>query len=238
MKSVALIGANGFVGRSIHQELLKTERFQVEAVTRENYSKKRKKEYDYVINAAMPSARFWAKNNPKDDFIETVEKTATILYEWDFNKFIQISTISARTERNTIYGKHKAAAEALCDTEKDLIVRLSAMYSETLQKGVLIDILNGTKVYVDKKSRYPFVSLAFASQWIVDNLDAVGIHEIGARNTISLEQIAAYFNLTNSFEGRVDIQEIENPSSTLPEAKDVLVFLEKRMKKNVQNSSD
>ena len=63
----------------------------------------------------MPSKRFWAKNNPYKDFIVTVEKTFKIANDWKSSKIIQISSISARSQLNTPYGRHKAAAEKLVD---------------------------------------------------------------------------------------------------------------------------
>lgn len=229
MKRIAVIGASGFVGKQLHQSLLKNRLFDVTAVTRINYPQKKKNRYDIVINAAMPSARFWALKNPSDDFSETVQKTADIFYGWNFKKFVQISTLSARTELDTVYGRHKRAAEILCQNGDTLIVRLSAMYDDTLKKGALIDMINGKKVYVSKKSRYCFASLEFVCDWIAGSLDKTDIVEVGAKNSVSLEAIAKHFSFSTEFEGRLDIQEVQNPSSDFPDAKQVFTFLEKQL---------
>lgn len=231
MTHIALIGASGHVGSALFEELRKDTSFRVEAVVRKNYSYWKKHPFDIVINAAMPSARFWAENNPQKDFVETVKKTADILYGWKYKKIIQISTISARSEQNLIYGRHKAAAETLCNFGENLIVRLTALYADTLNKGALIDIINGNKVYVSEKSTYSFASLSFVCKWIAQNLDKKGIIEVGARNTISLEEIVNYFKLSVAFEGRIDIQEVQNPLPDFPDAKEVLSYLDKKMKK-------
>lgn len=231
MKRVALIGAGGHVGSALFKELCRDTSLRVEAVIRKNYSFWKKREFDIVINAAMPSARFWAENNPKKDFVETVKKTADILYDWKYKKIIQISTISARTEQNLMYGRHKAAAETLCNFGENLIVRLTAIYADTLRKGALIDIINGNKVYVSEKSRYSFASLAFVCKWIAQNLDKKGIREVGAKNAISLDEIVKHLKLFVAFEGRIDIQEVQNPSSDFPDAKEVLSYLDKKLKK-------
>lgn len=237
MKHIALIGAHGFVGSALLTELRKDSSLRVTAVTRENYDfwKKRVSAYDIVINAAMPSARFWAKNNPEKDFIETVQKTADIVYGWKYKKLIQISTISSRTEQESIYGKHKAAAEILCQSKNNLIIRLSALYSDALVKGALIDIVNGGKVYLNKKSRYSFTNLAFVCKWIRQNLNKTGVQEVGAKNTISLEEIVKNLHLQIDFEGRLDIQEIKNPLPDFPNAKEVLVFLKEKMKEKANS---
>ena len=76
MLSVAVIGAKGYVGNALHAVLLRQKNYQVTAVTRESYDDNQKQSFDIIINCAMPSGRFWAKNNPAEDFCETVEKTA------------------------------------------------------------------------------------------------------------------------------------------------------------------
>jgi len=228
MTRIALIGANGFVGSELYQALTKKKSLHVEKVIRNNYSNWKKQQFDIVINAAMPAARFWAKNNPYEDFVETVQKTADIVYGWKYKKLIQISTISARTELDSVYGRHKAAAEALCNYGDNLIVRLSSMYDDSLKKGALIDILKGNKVYVDGKSRYAFASLEFVCKWIANNLGKKGIREIGAKNSISLKEIVDHLKLSVEFEGRIDIQEVENPMPDFPDARQVFTFMRER----------
>ena len=57
---VALIGCDGFVGNFIKLSLLKTENESI-FVNRGNYNDHVNDTFDVVINAAMPSKRFWAK---------------------------------------------------------------------------------------------------------------------------------------------------------------------------------
>lgn len=177
----------------------------------------------------MPSARYWAEQNPKADFVETVKKTEEIVSEWKYKKLVQISTISARTELDLVYGRHKAAAEKLCDPAKSLIVRLTSTYSDSLSKGALIDIVNKKKVFVDKKSRYGFSSLDFVTMWISNNLERKGLVEVGARNSVSLEEIVKHFKLAIEFDGKLDVQEVKNPSANFPDARNVLTFLKNKM---------
>ena len=204
MQSVAVVGARGYVGSALSAELINTRRYSVTAVTRENYAEIQKDIFDILINCAMPSARFWAKNNPEKDYLETVEKTARLLYDWKFKKFVQISSISARSQLDTVYGRHKAAAELLIDSAEHRIVRLGPMYSRELQKGVLVDIREGKKVFVSGESRYCFAPLRFNAGWIATHLDRKGIVEVGAHNSISLQDLAAELGISASFEGELD----------------------------------
>ena len=232
MVRVALIGANGFVGSALCKTIIKTPKVKLVKVTRDNYNFFKKQSFDMVINSAMPSARHKANLNPQKDFEETVVRTANILYCWKFKKFIQISTISARSELDNAYGRHKAAAENLCNFGDNLVIRLTAMFDETLKKGVLIDILNSRKIFVDENSRYSFSSLNFVSNWIAKHLREKGIIELGARNSLSLKKIASKLKLKIDFEGKRDIQEIYNPRPEYPDANEVLIFLKEKLRKS------
>ncbi len=226
MQSVVVVGARGYVGSALYTELLSRENYIVTAVTRENYVEAQKSTFDVLINCAMPSARFWAKNNPYQDFIETVQKTADLFYGWHYKKFVQVSSISARSQLDTVYGWHKAAAESLVDPDKHLVVRLGPMYSPELTKGVLVDIREGKKVFVDGRSRYCFTPLHFNAEWIVSHLDRKGIIEVGAKNAITLQELASQLGVNAQFEGALDHQEIMTPEPDFPDAREVLTFMD------------
>ncbi|OGN05686.1 MAG: hypothetical protein A2831_00580 [Candidatus Yanofskybacteria bacterium RIFCSPHIGHO2_01_FULL_44_17] len=224
--TVAVFGANGFVGSKIYSSLLTAGKYRVIPVTRDNYPSSIGKFYNIVINAAMPGARFWANNNPDKDFVETVQKTANILYGCTFDKFVQISTVSVRYQPDTIYGRHKLLAETLCNHGDNLVIRLSSMFGDGLKKGVLIDILKGQKTHVAGESRYPFASTDFIGDYIASHLDLGGIKEVGARNTISIREIADYLKTPSEFEGSPEIQEIQSPDPDFPDAKKVFKYLD------------
>lgn len=226
MISVAVVGANGYVGSALCAAFARNPNGSLTGVTRANYAEMRELSFDVVINAAMPSGRFWARNNPDKDFVETVLKTADLVSGWRFGKFVQISTVSARCQLDTVYGRHKAAAEKICGFGDNLIVRLGPMYSKELSRGVLIDMLRGRKVFVDAESRYCFAPLEFAAAWVTVNLDRSGIVEVGARNAIRLGDVANYLGAKIDFEGVIDHQEIEHPEATFPDAQGVFVFLD------------
>ena len=140
-KTIGVFGAKGFVGSEI-SKYLKYLRYDVIDITRETFENDMFKEYDYVINAACSSERWKAKSAPYYDFEESVEKTAQIFYEAKYKKFIQISSLSARCQTNTIYGRNRLAAESIVNDGNSLIVRLGSMYGPTLMKGPLIDMIN------------------------------------------------------------------------------------------------
>jgi len=99
------------------------------------------------------------------------------------------------------------------------------MYSPELKKGVLVDIIEGKKVFVAGESQYCFAPLDFVTHWISSNLNRQGIVEVGARDSITLQEVAEHLNSNVEFEGAVDHQEIKSPEPDFPEARDVLDFL-------------
>ena len=207
MTRVAVVGARGYVGRGIALALRERGAVDLVEVTRESYDAARAGRYDVVVNAAMPSARFRARKEPAWDFEETVRKTADLLYGWDFGKLVQVSSVSARCQLDTAYGRHKAAAERLCDPARDLVVRLGPMYSDDLEKGVLVDILAGRKVWVDGSSRYGFAPRDWVASWIAGNLERTGIAEVGGRDALPLREVADRVGADVEFEGAADHQE-------------------------------
>ncbi len=230
MKQVAVIGSGGYIGSALFEKLQKDKKYKVTGVTRDNYSYFSKRSFDIVINAAMPAKRLWAEQNPEKDFIETVRKTADLVYTWKYKKFVQISTISARSELDKVYGRNKAAAEKISLFGNNLIVRLTSTFGDTLSKGSVIDILNKQKVWVDGRSRYSFASLDFVTDWIAKNLDTTGIVEVGARNSLSLEAIAKHLKIVVPFQGKLDHQIVKNPLPEFPDAREILKYLNERIK--------
>lgn len=225
MITIAVVGANGFVGSALSSVLAQCSDYSLTRIMRTNYAEMRKQSFDILINSATPSARFWAKNNPDKDFMETVQKTADLVYGWRFGKIVQISTVSARCQLHTVYGRHKAAAEKLCGFGENLIVRLGPMYGKDLSKGVLIDMLQGRKVFADGESRYCFAPVEFVASWIATHLGQSGIIEVGSRNAIKLREVADYLEADIEFEGMIDNQEIQNPGPDYPDVREVFTFL-------------
>lgn len=224
---IAIFGSRGFVGSEILKSL-KAAGHDVFEITRENFESCMGKHFDYVINAAMPSARFKAKNDPAWDFKETVEKTFKIFYGVTFKKFVQISTVSARCQTDTVYGRNKLAAESIVNDGNTLIVRLGPMFGPTLKKGVLIDMLKGEKVYIGGDSRYSFTPVEFVGNWIAKNLNRKGVLEVGAKNSISLKELADKLDLHVEFDGPEDNQEMQTIEPDYPDVTLVIEFMKNR----------
>jgi hypothetical protein len=224
---IGILGANGFVGEHIYKKIVKINQ-DTHKITRENYLEYQNFFFDILINAAMPSKRFWAKNNPKLDYKETVDKTNYFISNFNYKKFIHISSISSRCQANTVYGKNKKLSEDMCIKVKDyLIIRLGPLFGENLSKGVIIDMVNNSKVFADKKSKYAFTSIEWFSEWLKNNLHLTGLLEVGPNNYITLESLSNKLGSSSEFEGDIDDQIIVSKNKFKTDAINVLKYARK-----------
>jgi|10_taG_2_1085330.scaffolds.fasta_scaffold43367_3 nucleoside-diphosphate-sugar epimerase len=227
MKKIGVVGANGFVGRAICRAF-KNYDYEISEITRENCDEYKTLKYDVLINTAMPSKRFWALNNPMKDVEATILKTAELLYEWQYEKFIQISSLSAKMQLDAPYGIHKRSSEVLVENRENfLIIRLGALYGDGLDKSALFDMVNHNHIYVDINSEYNYIDIDFVADWITRNLDKTGLKEIGARDTISLIEISKKVWKNPSYEGRIERIYSDELEAGMPSSKEVLKYVEK-----------
>jgi NAD dependent epimerase/dehydratase family. len=227
VKTIGIAGANGFVGKALCRAA-KNHEYEIFRITRENCDKHKSLEYDILINTAMPSKRFWALNNPVDDVNATIVKTAELLYEWKYKKFVQISSLSAKIQLDIPYGIHKKSAEVLVENKQNtLIVRLGALYGSGLNKSALFDLVKHNHIYVDINSEYNYIDIDFVAGWITKNLDKTGIKEIGACDTISLLEISKGVWDKPSYEGRREKIYSDEVEDEMPSSKEVLKYIDK-----------
>ena len=231
MKKVALLGYRGFLGRALNNVLETEAKIHLVKIDRKKFNSGNfDKNVDFAINCAMPSARFWAENNPKLDFIETVKKTHDIIDSFPNSKIIQISSISARTQQHKVYGRNKRAAEMLLDKNKHLIFRLGPLYGENLSKGVIIDLIKNQTVYVSGKSKYGFTDINWVSKMIINNINLFGIVELGAKGYVSLLNLKNKLSSNSEFCGEIDNQiftKMYCDKNSLSHASEVIDFAKK-----------
>ena len=224
MTTIGIIGSNGFLGNTL-RHISKNYEYEIIEITKNNYEQNKHKNFDIIINAAMPSKKYWAYENPYLDFEKTVCLTADISYNWNYNKLIQISTISAEDFSNSHpYMVNKKTAEILSSYKNHLIVRLGTLYGDGLVKGALYDLLNSNHIYVDPQSEFDFISTDFVSNWIFQNLDRSGLVELGACDTMSLLEIANKSQLDINSSGKLVKIFSSRTEPDMPSAKDVLKF--------------
>ena len=156
-----------------------------------------------------------------------VEKTNFFTSKFKFKKFVHISSVSARCQLNTVYGKNKKKSEDIvAKNPNNLIIRLGPIYGDSLDKGVLIDMLKSKTVYIDGSSQYSFTDTKWIGNWLVDNINKYsGVKEIGSKDFIVLAELAKKINSKSNFEGVVDNQIIEDLEEYESKSNDVYKFL-------------
>ncbi len=224
MIRIAVIGARGYVGAALCAELAKSSRFDLHRIHRGDNLIEKLDGCDIVIHAANTGRRFWANQNADADFTESVLKTQKILEAAGAKKIILVSSISARTQLETSYGRHRRACELVVASERNLIVRLGPMYGTEKLSGALLDIIKGQEVFATAGTRYAYARLSYCASFIVENLTRVGLIECGARNTVTLEEIRAALGSPSVFRGEDDSQYPIAPTGDAPDASDVIAF--------------
>lgn len=229
---IGVLGANGFVGSAVCLAL-KKRKIKYKKVTRKNFLKYQKYKFSILINSSMPSKRFWAKKYPKKDYFETVLKTKYFRDNFKYKKFVHISTISSRCQKNTVYGLNKKKSEDIIKKKSNFIIfRLGPMYGRGLNKGVLLDLISSKKVFVSKKSKYSFTNVDWVANYIVKNLKKKNfknqVIEVGSTDYLSLEYIKKVINSKSTFYGETDNQIIKNPNmKNKSSSKNVIHYLKK-----------
>ncbi|MGK8557227.1 hypothetical protein [Nocardia gipuzkoensis] len=229
---VAVVGAAGYVGAALVEALGKRTEWEVVPVVRADHERHRTAgRYDVLINAACPSKRFWAEHNPDADHAETVDKTRQLREQWRWDRFVQISSISARTQLDTVYGRNRAEAEQLGSGADTFVVRLGPMYGGDYRKGVLADMAADRPVFASGRSRQSFAPVDWCAGWIAEHLGDTGLREVGARTSVTLAEVRDAVGSRSEFaKDYVDDQfPVTATGSDWPEAAAVIDWLAGRV---------
>jgi len=154
---IAIIGARGLVGRAIYERL--RGEYYVVGITRDNYSMHSGGEYDILINANGNSKKYWANQNPLEDYDASVSSVMSSLFDFKYKKYIFIGSIDAEKPRGH-YGFNKRIAEDLVKeyADKWQIVRLCSVIGQNMNKGPVFDIKHGRPVYLTSGSTLQLIT--------------------------------------------------------------------------------
>ena len=222
--NIAVIGANGFVGTEICSLLEQSPAYTLSKIIRGDNVEEKIKNSSAVIYCANSSRRYFANNNPEEDYTDTVEKMFSIYPLLEDKKMILISTISARVQLHTSYGRNRRTCELLMNREKDLVIRLGPMYAHNNLKGVLFDIILNKKVYASESTEYSYTNVRYNARKILELVEQTGLIEIGAHNAIQLGYLKKVLNSSSRFDGEDDNQVMQTADSDSPNAYDVIDF--------------
>jgi nucleoside-diphosphate-sugar epimerase len=226
--SVGILGANGFVGKALVRALFGNQNFEIFRITRDSSLLDLPSRMDFVIHSANPAKRYQANLSPNKDLLETVAKTVRFLDFFSESKLILVSSISCRTQLDTPYGLNRKICEDLAIASGSSVVRLGPMFGTDRSQDVLHDILNNRSVFVARETKYAYCSVNWIADYICSNLSRLPkMVEIGAKNTISLDEIARRVSSDSKFDGPVDDQYPINGFEG-PDVNEVFKFIKER----------
>ena len=228
MSSVVVIGANGFVGSKVCQYIDSHTEFKLIPVVRGDNMLDAINQADIVVHVANSAKRFYAESNPEEDFIESVEKTTLINQYANKKRLILISSISARTELDTVYGRNRRDCELIVEGPQTLIVRLGPMFGEDKRVGALHDLLTNNTVYVSENTKYAYVNVNYNAEKIVSFIGDSSLNgyiELGSKIGISLKKLKKIIGSNSKFTGKDDTQIPNYPPSDAPNVMDVVDYL-------------
>ena len=227
MKTVAVVGAAGYVGSQIARAVLASGRYHLIPVLRTDPAEALIANADIIVYAANPARRFQAEKDPVHDFAVTVEKTGRFFTLARGKRFVLVSSLSCRTQLDTSYGRHRRACELIVLSEDSLVVRLGPMFGGNRTKDTLHDILAGRQIFVAAETGYAYVDVAWVGKKIIELLEVPGgLREIGARNAVRLGDLCGHFASTSTFSG-IDDTQIPEDFTDGPDALAVFRFAEK-----------
>lgn len=192
-----------------------TQDFKITSINKDNYQTQIGKCFDVVINANGNSKRFWANQNPLDDFIASTVSVYKSIFDFQAGIYIYISspdvyenhTGAQYTKENENinvknlcpYGLHKYLSELIVKKYKGkfLILRSSMILGKNLKKGPFFDITAGNPLYINLKSKLQLITTNAIAKIIKTLLEKSIVNEvinIGGQGSFSLTKIQDYLN--------------------------------------------
>lgn len=253
--TIGIIGGSGFLGLNLSEYFAKKSA-KVLKIDKENYKNFLGQDFDVLINANGNSKKFWANQNPVEDYKLTVDSVKNSLKDFNFKLYVYISSNDVYSdpedpnqthESITIdhsklqpYGLHKLIAEDIVKTlPKYLILRCSAMIGKNLKKGVIKDIQDNRDLFVSLDSKLQFITASEVGsviEMLIQRKLQNETFNCGGSGNVSVSEILQMFNkvLPTISEAQKQVYEINtNKLKSFFDLKTSKQYLEEYLK-NIQ----
>ncbi len=212
-KHIAVLGANGLLGADLVTVL--KPHYIVTPITKQNYDECKGKSFDIFINANGNSRRWWANQNPVDDFLTSTTSVIKSIFDFPSKTYVYISSVDVyaqhaqpkftresaniNPEKLEPYGLHKYLAEQVVRkyTDQYLILRPSTILGTNLSKGPIHDVINGKPLFITLTSQLQFIT-AYEIGRIIRTLLKKGLKKeiinMGGIGTLSLTELKKLFS--------------------------------------------
>ena len=143
-----------------------------------------------MINANGNASRFRADQDPLFDFEASLATVYRSLFDFEYERYVFLSTVDVYNGTEQVeltredipidplalgaYGFHKRQAE-LCvmrNCPRYLVLRLGQMVGNGLKKGPVYDIMNNQPLWIDSRSRLPFMNTANVGHALLQLLES------------------------------------------------------------------
>ncbi len=209
---IGILGAKGLLGSDLVRLLSRN--FKVEAITKENYKKKVGTYFDCLINANGNSKRFWANENPFDDFLASTLSVYKSIFDFPSDLYIYISSPDVYSNHENpkysketaemkplsleAYGFNKYLSELIVKkySKKYLILRCSMILGKKLKKGPIFDLLKDNSLYVNLQTKLQIITTKGVSEILITLLEKSVSDEIinvGGKGTFNFKRAKEYF---------------------------------------------
>lgn len=189
--------------------------FKVTSINKDNYQTHVGKSFNIVINANGNSKRFWANQNPQEDFIVSTVSVYKSIFDFPSGVYIYISSPDVyenhtgaqftkedeniNVKKLSPYGLHKYLSELIVKkyNEKYLILRSSMILGKNLKKGPFFDIIQGDALHINLKSQLQLITTNTIAKIIETLLEKSILNEvinIGGQGSFSFRKIHDYLN--------------------------------------------
>ncbi len=190
-------------------------KFRITGIEKANYLRFVGRTFDIVINANGNSKRFWANQNPVDDFIASTVSVYKSIFDFNPNVYIYISSsdvyenhsnISTTQETQSInpnnlsvYGFNKYLSEMIVKkyAYNYLILRSSMILGKELRKGPFYDVMNNKPLYITADSKLQLITtkeLANIISFLISKRIYKEVFNVGGVGSFSFQNIQQYFN--------------------------------------------
>jgi len=194
---IGIIGSNGFLGKEISKVLSIKNHFNVYNITKENYSNYFDTYFDVLINANGNSIKYWANQNPLEDFDLSTKSVYKSIINFKFTNYIYISSMDVN--KDNYYGLNKKLSEEIVKSlvKNYIILRCSVIVGNGMKKGVVKDILDEKEVHITKDSALQFISnieIAHIIYTIIIKNLKQKVLNVGGIGNIKVEDIGKILN--------------------------------------------
>lgn len=190
-------------------------KFRVTPIHKENYQACVGKSFDIIINANGNSKRFWANQNPLNDFIASTVSVYQSIFDFYSDIYIYISSpdvyedhtgpehtkeiMEINPKNLKPYGLHKYLSELIVKKykEKFLILRSSMILGTNVQKGPIYDAIHNHSLFITLNSRLQLITtraIAEIIETLLENSVTGDTINIGGVETFAFAKIREYIN--------------------------------------------